>query len=474
MMAWIYFELFCYVIWTLLITHAIYSTVKTRSLKFETWMKKRSVFMYYSLNAATITVIISFLFFAISVIHLSPLIITLTTILWTSSVFIWIFLFVTKNWMIYYQYKWTFYIQQSQWQQIINSNITDTNIKQNWFISNNKTYGQLKFIFKLFGTTAICCCIVSGSIWSFMQLVDSFILHVAVSGAVTIVIYIPWLSLYAFCVWNTPKLNDPFKIHWESRTHAKLLLLTIPNPTICIIYIVVSGDMTAPFFIASFIGSLILFSLIFVSTVYIPKKLSAQNQQDWQIADDGITLQMVLSDETTLNLFMNHLSTEYSMEILLSAIEIMQYQNYVKKLMDKHLYNPRSSAQFVHSIPTSEILDASERLNDIQMDNTDEWNICNAKIKAHKLYNKYMIESAEFEINISGQMRYTLSETLENLEELLVNKSIDLKQLYMVFEDSKQEMITLQNISFERFRAEPEFDAVMAVFNATGTKQSVS
>eukprot|EP01084_Bolivina_argentea_P080153 145227_1 len=473
-MAWFHFEMFSYVVWFIIITHAIYSTIKSISFKSNIWLKKRNLFIYYTLNISCIVVIVSFCVFAICCIHSSSFMITLTTIFWTTSVFIWIFIIATKNWMIYYQYKWTFYIKQSQWQQIINPTIIDTLAQQNWFISHHQTFGQFKYIYTLLGTIAICCCIISGLTWSLTaHFMHNYTAHIAISCAITMSMYTPWLLLYVYCVWHTPPLDDAFKIHRESRLHAKALLLTIPNPIISVLYIIITGEMAIPFFLACFIGSIIIYSIVFISTVYIAKELNNNGKCEWQITGDGITLQMVLSNQTTLNLFMNYLSTEYSMEILLSCIEIMQYQSYVKNFMDKH-FGSGNQIELLSGIPTSLIIEESAKTDgiNIEIDDTDGLNLYNAKIKAHKLYNKYIKENAEFEINISGNMRDILNETLEHLDVLLLDKSVGLKQLYMIFEDSKQEMMTLQSISFERFRAETEFDAVKAVFNVKGRKTS--
>merc|ERR1711902_52147 len=87
----------------------------------------------------------------------------------------------------------------------------------------------------------------------------------------------------------------------------------------------------------------------------------------------------------------------------------------------------------------------------------------NAKVKANQLYQKYIDDDAEFVINISGKMRDRLSDSIGDLDALLANDSIDLDTLYTIFESSVQEMITLQTISFERFKQSKPFDAVKAI-----------
>eukprot|EP01084_Bolivina_argentea_P149660 261411_1 len=452
-MAWLHFEIFCYISEVVIVFYSIYSIMKTTSHNHQTWMKKRNTSLFYALNVSTLTVISSAIFWGICWIHGSFVMTSLATALYTFSTFIWIFMLSTKNWLIYYQYKWTSYIKQTKWQQIINPTVLDTDIytARNWFISHHQTYGQLKYVFKLFGSVGICSGIITTSLWLLTAAFTTYSLHITISTCCMFILYTPWILLYVFCALNTPALDDVYKIHWESNMHAKSLCLTVPNAIIAITF-----RDTKAIFVAVFSGSIILFSMIFISTVYIRQKLSTpimrlksvQSIDTNQQIDDNITLQMVLSNEKSLNLFMNHLSTEYSMEILLCCIEIMQYQNYVKEFITD--FGNVEDVQFPINTPISEIL----------MDSNDKSVTENAKKKAHKLYKKYICEFAEFEVNISGTMRDLFKETFEDLDQLISDTSIGVNELYMVFEECKTEMISLQLISFERFKREKAFDIV--------------
>ena len=146
------------------------------------------------------------------------------------------------------------------------------------------------------------------------------------------------------------------------------------------------------------------------------------------------------------------------MEILLWVIEISQFQNYIKPSLEKSGNYSVTEINFV-KIPSSEIF---------EIDNTDETAIFSAKTIANKLYKKYIEDGSEYEINISGKMRDELSDSIGNLDHLLSDTSIDLDALYTVFEQSVQEMMTLQSISFERFKQSETFCDVKALLmNAT-------
>eukprot|EP01084_Bolivina_argentea_P305097 527050_1 len=475
-MGWLFFEVFCYVIWVAILISASYLTIHSRSYVSTTWMKKRNISVFYTLNISLIITIICFLMFSIYCVHYHKSILTLSIgiSIWVLSLFGWMFALLIKNWMIYYNYKYSFYIQQSKWQQIVNPKIYITS--QNWFIRNHQTYGQLNYIFKSFllgmTTCAILCCLIWTITAVFVH--QNMFLFLIIGCVCSMLLFIPWEGIYVFCVWNTPALDDAFQIHWESKTHAKLLGISLPIAPISSIYMGITGDIRSAF-VACFFASLILFSMIIISTVLIPKKMEHQQKMHMHmkmILDNSnkVTLQMVLSNEITLNLFMNHLSTEYSMEILLFCIEIMQYQNYVKQHMETLTGDNITIIQFPKDIVMSAIVTTNYNAyeeNKIDIENKNDEFTVDAKIKAHKLYAKYIDELAEFEINISGIMRDSLSEQVQDLNQLIENKSIGLKELYVLFENTKEEMITLQTISFERFRCQDQFQSVNSVFGVS-------
>ena len=93
---------------------------------------------------------------------ISVISLTIWFILW------WLLLFfmTVKAWMIYFKYKWTYFTLQLKWQKVLNKNIIKKIEKENWFIRNNNKYGNLKYIYKLFGT--IYCIIFTISTFGVM------------------------------------------------------------------------------------------------------------------------------------------------------------------------------------------------------------------------------------------------------------------------------------------------------------------
>merc|ERR1719378_358609 len=83
-----------------------------------------------------------------------------------------------------------------------------------------------------------------------------------------------------------------------------------------------------------------------------------------------VTLYDVLKDENSLDSFMIHLAKSYSMEILLSLIEFVQYQQWLKETLYLNETNDTNTATAIHAnemliefpsdIPVSEIIEIEE------------------------------------------------------------------------------------------------------------------
>ena len=153
------------------------------------------------------------------------------------------------------------------------------------------------------------------------------------------------------------------------------------------------------------------------------------------------------------------------MELLLSSVEIMQFQNYLRNYGDSDGDQdwPRViDIELPNTIPMSMIVESAEI---IPNESVDDVFLYQSKIKAHKLYNKYIKIGCEFELNIEASQRRELQTALEDLQILLAS-DMTLKDLYILFEDAKQEMNVLLTFSLNRFRSDTgEFAKVVTLFD---------
>ena len=161
------------------------------------------------------------------------------------------------------------------------------------------------------------------------------------------------------------------------------------------------------------------------------------------------------------------------MEILLCYIELAQYQCFVQShLNENEMYHTEhtdistvtvADDIIVPSIvPLSAIIESIENVpNDIDGSESDNMDVIlyNAKIKAHKLFNKYVKCGSEYEINIQYEQRNELQTVLSDLDGLL-KLNMSLKDLYSLFDDCKNEMVTLLTFSLTRFKETKEFEEI--------------
>ena len=297
---------------------SIYLLSKIRPFNNKLFMKKRNLTVFYAMNLSIIAQIANNGIVLLALIQFSnpwnPFNVSVAFALWTPITWSWLIWLIIKNWLIFYQYKWTYYVTQSKWQQIINPNVLSDDIfaTQNWFISNHDTYGSFKFIFRLCVGAVLCCWLIMIPLnfWAFAYHWND-IEVMALAAAVLLILFCPWTILYVYCVWNVPSLDDAFAIHWESKMHAKILCLATINLQGWTVYLLVTADIYG--WIIEIAGlSVFLFLILFVSTYLVPRRVKRNSAPRNDANDDSISLEMVLENEITLNLFMNHLSLELS------------------------------------------------------------------------------------------------------------------------------------------------------------------
>ena len=183
------------------------------------------------------------------------------------------------------------------------------------------------------------------------------------------------------------------------------------------------------------------------------------------------------------------------MELLLSYIEFNQLQTYFMQITNgtdigttdthKHIVEVNGQMdvavdclcqkliQFPETIPLSEIV---EEEHDIQMQTNSEIKErlgIEAKIKSHKLYVKYIQLNCALEINISGELRQQMDQILSDLDALIQNEVIGIKELYEWFEKPKMEMRLLLLFSLNRFKKEKSFDQVRKILHKENITETV-
>ena len=213
----------------------------------------------------------------------------------------------------------------------------------------------------------------------------------------------------------------------------------------------------------------------------------------------SITLGNVLSHSKSLDLLMQQLGREFSMECLLSLIEFIQYQNYVWRYLNnfdifdgeklaflekKKLISHKYGINLPDNIPKSSIVHPQKNV-DIMFDvennahlsekhhrrgkskignpnNDDRW-VHDCKIKVYELYLKYIALGSDNEINISFRTRRSLIRLMKKKDIWMNNDTIDEETLFTIFNPSSVEMYQLIHGTLARFKNSHHFRKLHAV-----------
>ena len=414
-------------------------------------------------------------------------------------------LFLNVNsWISYFNTKWTYYTLQLEWEKIINSKYSEITQQSNWYIVNNNRYGNLTFIFILFSVIHFC-----GFIFQLLSEIlfghnpdnNNMYNHPIITTTsnqyfiflhivLTIIIQIPFILFYIIIVCKTKSIKDIFYVYWENQIKSKFIvsLITVYISINLLNYFTDNVQICTLVMVPLVI--LILFGMSYVSTfgimnknksnfyterglyggrsttamckedhIAVELKLAKLRKRVCKINSSQITMEQILSSKKPLNLFMNHISKEYSTECLLSYIEFSQFQQYLLQQMRhecEYLDKPIILYDTPSDIPMSHIIVHDD-------DDNDEIINC-AKMKARKLYNKYIKFEADYEINIAGTLRHELEEKLSDKQKLLNNKDIGLKDLVKLFEKPRTEMLMLLNYSLARFKQTIDYGEILTFF----------
>merc|ERR1712173_43120 len=107
----------------------------------------------------------------------------------------------------------------------------------------------------------------------------------------------------------------------------------------------------------------------------------------------------------------------------------------------------------MRNVPKSQILqETATTRTDHMNDEEHEKTIRDVKKRAYLLYNKYIREGAEFEINIAYQTRHKMTMQLGDKQKLLDDKEMRLSHLVDMYQQPKMDMKQLLQYSLTRLR----------------------
>ena len=136
-----------------------------------------------------------------------------------------LFFLNTQTWLLYFNKKWTYFVMQLKWQQLINPSVLQKGHKNNWYIMTRYKYGNIWYISKTFGiihfitiiiTTIIIYCTIDTKSW-----------QLQIFGVISLFeIFFIFIAFFVIIIKKTPhSLEDVFHIQWESKCLCKIWII---------------------------------------------------------------------------------------------------------------------------------------------------------------------------------------------------------------------------------------------------------
>ena len=159
-------------------------------------------------------------------------------------------------------------------------------------------------------------------------------------------------------------------------------------------------------------------------------------------------------------------SHRYSIECLISFLEMQQFQKWViDAISHLDMEQDNEILQRINVVDIHADIPQSEFIECVTVDMTDSDDVlCNAKLSALYLYEKYIKVGSELEINISSTIRKEMRNILGDKEKLMNHVNVNLNDLLLLFDKLITEMRLLLTYSHTRFKQKPEYAKIIQIF----------
>ena len=367
-----------------------------------------------------------------------------------------IFCEICRLWLICYDINYLHSSLNNGWKSQINAKICS----KNWWLKHRKTFGNYDYITRRFLIYGISSGLTILALYQIYGLQDWIAL---IDGVLYLIPLIFLMFMYCKC----PKITkDDFYFQLEFKTSMIFFIIVL------VTYFISGGVAVFDAFFAQIIQwivGFIAFSFVSIlSTLYIPRLIRSQkqwNDENLEMNTIGAHtqhLEKIFAKQRKFEAFALHLNNEFSLECLLSFIEMIQFKQYFDQI-----YNGNVNDEIIVEDLKVKFDFGKEQLRSsivfetvsVKFENNDTEKLRSFKVIAHELYRKYINPGCELEVNISGISRSEYETLMHDKQEWVHNVDISSDDLYALFDDICLEMYQLMDQSFERFRRSDEYSS---------------
>ena len=309
-----------FVPYAIIIPVSIYGIIRFHlKAKTQIFATKQSLFLTWGLNISLLCAILSSAYFHAFLLYIDDLdnpngaISVLFYMLCWFSI---LYFLIMRAWLLHFKHRFHAVSLQLQWQQLINSNAVETSHNTNWYIRNHHKYGNAKYITKRSAPLAI---------FTYLWFILYFVYPLKPFMGIGFILTMSFIIFYIIILCKTRYQSDTYFIHWECKMHSRLL-------SICVMIemIIASIQKIAPMNSNGRIIGISLFYpfisaifcvMILISTIIMIKKNTTNVTIRHKMAPEKdtkeiYTVELLLSNEQSINAFMKWLARELSLKAL--------------------------------------------------------------------------------------------------------------------------------------------------------------
>eukprot|EP01083_Nonionella_stella_P046685 124990_1 len=388
----------------------------------------------------------------------------ISDVLYNPPTYFILFMCFMRYWMMYYDIQFSNGCLNLKWKEHIRCDQPLT-ASEKWYIEHRPTYGNLSFLFK---RVVICTCIISPASLTFVFMFEFGVTDMSYELFLNLIVFSTVIgTLVYLSVYKIPNFQDNIYLSQEAKAVAYTWIITwLIYATNQLITVFVGVHLINRLLI-DLSSTVAIASCPFVSTYWVLKRIteselanaintnltesqSHSHGDDYRNRDGSVGMQIVdiLQDKRLIDLFVQQMIKEFSVECVLSLIEFQQFKAFA---MDKlkinradYATNEKSNAliTFPDGVPLSDIVYGEE---------TESEPMATLKIKAHKLYLKYIADASEFEINISWRRRAHLHHLMGDYDQWMA-QDIEAIELVSLFDAAEWSMLVMLIDARKRFR----------------------
>eukprot|EP01084_Bolivina_argentea_P239965 403218_1 len=380
-----------------------------------------------------------------------------------------------RLWLVSFDLHYLHSSKNEQWKSIIQHSFA----QKDWYLTNRNKYGNQKYIITR---------VLLYYIFVIVFVLCSWMLNPSIAGFLDGIFYFVPIIVVLYTYYKCRKYNelyDNFLFYYEFRVTAIIWLLCFIN--YFIIQALGFGGFTTTHDTCIVLNGFFAFAApSILSTLWIPKKIISLNV--WNHDDDLLSmsdtnvmsikrqknandeqhktmstqLYEILKNEERFELLMQWMHREFSEEAPLCFIEMVQFkEQFVEYMTDNMSNKDAADYAYIHlfydailksSIVFAHVQNRNEEIETRMVrvgsvDSTDNSDVIQKfKDIAHSMFDKYIKNDAEFEINISAMLRMKYIQYEEN------NWNLDVEEFVNVFDAAIQEMFGFMKQSFIRYQ----------------------